>query len=169
MRVKQTPNIWAIGDCADIPDPSGNPYPPLAQHAIREGRTLAENITSAIRNRPLNPFVYQTKGSLAALGHYRGVGRVYGIRVKGFLAWWIWRSYYLMRMPRWERRIRIMLDWTIALFVKNDIVQLDLDRIGQEHVEQAAKEIPHAHVDRRFGITDDAGPVRVPGNEVGSR
>src|SRR6185436_5318724 len=129
--------------------------------AIREGRTLAENITSAMLNRPLNPFVYQNKGSLAALGHYRGIGRVYGIRVKGFLAWWIWRSYYLMRMPRWERRIRIMLDWTIALFVKNDVVQLDLDRIGQEH---GMEEISHAHVDRRFGAVDDSRAVRVSGD-----
>jgi NADH dehydrogenase len=77
----------------------------------------------------LTPFVYQSKGTLAALGHYRGLGRVYGLPVKGFIAWWIWRSYYLFRMPRWSRRLRIMLDWTFAMFVKNDVVQLDLDRV----------------------------------------
>jgi NADH dehydrogenase len=138
MQVKDHPNLWALGDCAEIPDPQGNPYPPLAQHAIREGAHLAENITSAIRNRPVMPFVYYSKGTLAALGHYRGVGRVYKIRVKGFLAWWIWRSYYLFRMPKWSRRIRIMLDWTIALFVKNDVVQLDLDRVAAEQWEESA-------------------------------
>jgi NADH dehydrogenase len=128
MRVKDRPEVWALGDCALIPDPTGKPYPPLAQHAIREGPVLAENITSAIRNRPLKPFVYETQGSLAALGHFRGVGKVFGVRVKGFIAWWMWRSYYLMRMPRWDRRLRIMLDWTVALLFKNDVVQLDLDQ-----------------------------------------
>ncbi|HEY7088701.1 MAG TPA: NAD(P)/FAD-dependent oxidoreductase [Tepidisphaeraceae bacterium] len=128
MRVKERPEVWALGDCASIPDPNGKPYPPLAQHAIREARTLAENITSAIHSRPLQPFVYQSQGSLAALGHYRGVGRVWGIKIKGFPAWWVWRTYYLFRMPRWERRLRIMIDWAVALFFKNDVVELDLDR-----------------------------------------
>jgi len=142
MRVKDRPDVWALGDCASIPDPSGNPYPPLAQHAIREARTLAENITSAVRNRPLMPFVYQSKGTLAALGHYRGLGRVYGIPVKGFIAWWIWRSYYLLRMPRWSRRIRIMFDWTIALFVKNDVVQLDLERLASDVDKEVTEPLP---------------------------
>lgn len=132
MRVNEHPEIWAIGDCAMIPDPEGKPYPPLAQHAIREATTLAENITAAIRNYPLKPFVYQTQGSLAALGHFRGVGKVWGIPLKGFIAWWVWRTYYLFRMPRWDRRLRIMIDWAVALFFKNDIVQLDLDRREDE-------------------------------------
>ena len=144
MRVEDRPEVWALGDCASIPDPQGNPYPPLAQHAIREAQTLAENITSAIRNRPLMPFVYQTKGTLAALGHYRGLGRVYGIKVKGFLAWWIWRSYYLFRMPRWSRRLRIMIDWTLALFFKNDIVQLDLDRLPGSETRMAVPTAPQS-------------------------
>jgi NADH dehydrogenase len=137
MRVTQRPELWALGDCASIPDPSGKPYPPLAQHAIREARVLAENITSAIRHRPLRPFVYETQGSLAALGHFRGVGKVFGLTVKGFPAWWIWRTYYLFRMPRWERRLRIMIDWAIALFFKNDVVQLDLER--RERAEERMK------------------------------
>jgi NADH dehydrogenase len=146
MQVKDHKELWALGDCAEIPDPQGNPYPPLAQHAIREGAALAENITSAIRERPLKPFVYSSKGTLAALGHFRGVGRVYKIRVKGFLAWWIWRSYYLFRMPKWSRRIRIMLDWTIALFVKNDVVQLDLDRVAAEQWDESASAKPPVQV-----------------------
>jgi NADH dehydrogenase len=132
MRVKDRPEIWAIGDCAHIPDPHGNPYPPLAQHALREARVLAKNIAAAVKNQPLVPFVYHTKGTLAALGHYRGMGEIYGFKVKGFLAWWIWRSYYLMQMPRWSRRIRIMVDWTLAMFFRNDIVQVDVERAGQQ-------------------------------------
>ena len=72
--------------------------------------------------------MYQTKGSLAALGHYKGVGRIGKFRIKGFLAWWVWRSYYLFQMPRWERRFRVMIDWAVALLFKNDVVQLDLER-----------------------------------------
>ncbi len=128
MRVKDRPEIWALGDCASIPDPGGKPYPPLAQHALREARTLAHNITAAIRSQPLKPFVYETKGLLAALGHYKGVGRIGRLRIKGFLAWWVWRSYYLFQMPRWERRFRVMLDWAVALLFKNDVVQLDVTR-----------------------------------------
>lgn len=128
MRVKDRPEIWALGDCASIPDPTGKPYPPLAQHAMREAKQLAENLTAAIRGKPLQPFVYQTKGSLASLGHYKGAGRIGRVRIKGFIAWWVWRSYYLFQMPRWERRLRVMIDWTVALMFKNDVVQLDQTR-----------------------------------------
>jgi NADH dehydrogenase len=132
MRVKDRPEIWALGDCANIPDPKGNPYPPLAQHALREAKVLANNIIAAMRNQPLTPFVYHTKGTLAALGHYHGMGEIYGVKVRGFVAWWIWRSYYLFQMPRWSRRLRIMIDWTLALFFRNDIVQVDVERAGQQ-------------------------------------
>ena len=125
MRVKQMENIWALGDCASIPDPTGKPYPPLAQHALREAKVLAANITAVIRNQQPQPFVYSSKGTLAALGHFKGAGQVYGINIHGFLAWWIWRTYYLMRMPPWSRRLRIIIDWTVALFFRNDVVQLD--------------------------------------------
>ena len=126
MRAKGRTDLWALGDCASIPDPSGKPYPLLAQHALREARQLAHNITAAIRGAPLKPFVYSSKGTLAALGHYKGAGLVYGFKIHGFFAWWVWRTYYLFRMPRWNRRLRIVLDWTIALFFKNDVVQLDV-------------------------------------------
>jgi len=131
MRSKSRPEVWALGDCASIPDPSGKPYPPLAQHALREARVLAGNIVAAVRGQPLQPFVYKSLGTLAALGHYKGVGRVTKFKVRGFAAWWVWRTYYLLQMPRWSRRFRIMLDWTTALLFKNDIVQLDL--FGEGH------------------------------------
>lgn len=134
MRTKGNPHVWAIGDCAAIPDPQGKLYPQLAQHALREAKVLARNMTAVIRaaqrEQPepkLVPFVYKTLGTLAALGHYRGVGKVFSFKLKGFLAWWTWRTYYLMQMPRWSRRFRIMLDWTTSLFFKYDIVKLDFD------------------------------------------
>jgi NADH:ubiquinone reductase (H+-translocating) len=134
MAVKDKPGIWSLGDCAAIPDPAnpqGKPYPQLAQHALREARRLAKNLILAIDGQPPQPFVYSNKGMLAALGHFRGVGRVYKFRIYGFFAWWVWRTYYLLQMPRIPRRIRIMIDWTIALMFKNDIVKLDL--FGEEH------------------------------------
>ena len=127
LRVRDRPGVWAIGDCASIPSPEGKPYPPLAQHALREARVLAHNIAVTLRGGgDLKPFVYETKGLLAALGHYNGVGRIGKTRLYGFLAWWVWRSYYLFQMPQWSRRLRIILDWTVALFFRNDVVQLDL-------------------------------------------
>ena len=117
-----------------IPDPNGKPYPALAEHALRKVRLLAENITAAIRNQPLKPFIYHNKGLLAALGHYKGVGRIFGVRIKGLLAWWVWRSYYLFQMPGWDRRLRIIIDWTVALLFKNDVVQLD--QLRGEHAPE---------------------------------
>jgi NADH dehydrogenase len=125
MRVEGKPDVWALGDCAAIPDPQGKPYPPLAQHALREARQLAKNILAVVRGAAPQPFVYSSKGTLAALGHYKGAGRVYRFNIHGFLAWWVWRTYYVSRMPRWSRRMRIIIDWTVALFFKNDVVQLD--------------------------------------------
>jgi NADH dehydrogenase len=132
MRVKERPELWALGDSASIPDPNGKPYPPLAQHAIREARVVAHNILAAMDNQPLKPFVYQSLGTLASLGHFKGVGRVLKFHVYGFVAWWIWRSYYLFQMPRWNRRFRVMIDWTVALLFKNDIVKLELFGISRE-------------------------------------
>jgi len=140
MAAKGRSDIWALGDCASIPGPDGKPYPPLAQHAIREGAHVAKNIAAVIRNQPPEPFVYNSKGTLAALGHFKGVGKIYNLKIHGFFAWWVWRSYYLFRMPRWNRRLRIILDWTIALLFKNDIVQLDVVReqdTNKPHEDQA--------------------------------
>jgi NADH:ubiquinone reductase (H+-translocating) len=138
LRSVSRREVWALGDSAQIPDPSGKPYPPLAQHALREARRLAENLTAVVKGHEPRPFIYHTKGLLAALGHYKGVGRIGKVRIKGFIAWWVWRSYYLFQMPQWERRIRIMLDWTVALFFPADVVQLDLFREQQE-IRQTAQ------------------------------
>lgn len=131
LRLSGRANIWALGDCAHIPDHSGKPYPPLAQHALREAKQLAKNITAVLRGGQPAPFVYSSKGTLAALGHFKGAGKVYGINIHGFVAWWVWRTYYLLQMPHWSRRMRIVIDWTIALFFRNDIVQLDITRGNQ--------------------------------------
>jgi NADH dehydrogenase len=132
MRVKDRPGVWALGDCAAIPSPEGKDYPPLAQFALREAKVLARNIVTTLRGTgEPQPFVYETRGLMASLGRYTGVGRIKWFCVKGFFAWWLRRSYYLMQMPQWSRRIRIVIDWTVALFFRNDVVQLDLVREAQ--------------------------------------
>jgi NADH dehydrogenase len=126
MRSSSRPEVWALGDCAHVPAADGTPYPQLAQHAMREGKALARNLLAVLRGQPVTPFVYRTKGTLAALGHRTGVGSIGMFKVRGFVAWWIWRTFYLLQMPRWNRRARIAFDWTISLLFKNDIVELDV-------------------------------------------
>ena len=121
-------DVWAIGDCASIPDPNspdGRPYPQLAQHALREAKVLATNLARAVRGQPPVPFAYKNKGVMAALGRGRGVGQLYGVRVYGPLAWLVWRGYYLMQMPQLGRKLRILADWSIALLFKHDVAKLD--------------------------------------------
>jgi NADH dehydrogenase len=136
MRSRSHPQVWALGDCAAIPGPDGIPYPALAQHAVREGRQLAHNVHAVINGRAPSPFVFRSLGTMASLGHTRAVARAFGVRLTGFPAWWMRRTYYLFQMPRWDRRLRIMLDWTVALFFRPDITRVEL-RVEREMVEQA--------------------------------
>lgn len=127
MRCKQRPELWAAGDCASIPDPNGRPYPDLAQHAMREAKVLAENIYATINGLPVKPFVYKTKGLMASLGSHRGIADVMGIPVRGFPAWWFRRSYYLLVTPRMAQRVRLVVEWTLAIFFPPPLSKLDLD------------------------------------------
>jgi len=136
MRSRSHPQVWALGDCAAIPGPDGRSYPALAQHAIREARHLAENIGAVIDGRPPSAFIFRSLGTMASLGHTRAVARVFGMRLTGFPAWWLRRTYYLFQMPRWDRRLRIVLDWTVALFFRPDITRIEL-RVEREQVRQA--------------------------------
>jgi NADH dehydrogenase len=126
MRSTSHPSVWALGDCASIPGPDGKPYPALAQHAVREAKQLARNIAAVVLGKPLEPFVFDSLGTMAALGHSRAVAQVMGVRITGFVAWWFRRTYYLLQMPRWDRRLRIVLDWTVALFFRPDITRVEL-------------------------------------------
>jgi len=126
MRCPTRPEVWALGDCAAIPDPDGKPYPTLAQHALREARVLAGNIYAALDGTAPRPFVYHTLGIMGSLGHATGFGQVLGVRLRGFLAWWVRRTYYLLQMPGWARRLHVVADWTAALLFRPDIVKIDL-------------------------------------------
>jgi len=110
LQVRGYETLWAVGDCALIPDPSGGYQPPTAQHALRQGRQVARNLVAALTGRKLEPHHYRGIGMLATLGRYRGVGRVFGVRLTGFPAWFAWRTYYwgLTRSCRWMSISRVV-------------------------------------------------------------
>jgi NADH dehydrogenase len=129
LEVPEWPGVWALGDCAWIPDPrTGKPYPPTAQHALRQGKVLAGNILAAIQGSPKRPFVFTTIGLLAAIGKRTGVAQILGVNFSGFLAWWLWRTIYLSKLPRFEKKVRVALDWLLDLIFSKDIVQFQTFR-----------------------------------------
>jgi NADH dehydrogenase len=129
LRVTDRENVWAIGDCAATLRPSGEVNPATAQQAVREGAHLARNLAAVLRGKPTRPLRPRSAGSLAALGTHRGVGVVYGLEVSGFLAWFLWRTVYLWKIPGLTRRLRVAIDWTLDLFFPKDYVQLGIHRI----------------------------------------
>jgi NADH dehydrogenase len=114
--------VWAIGDCAAVPDSyrQGKPSPPTAQHAIRQGRLVARNVAAALGGRAAQPFRYRTKGVVAELGQGQAVAITLGVRWRGFPAWLIARTYHLLLMPGVGRRLRLLLDWNVALLFGRD-------------------------------------------------
>jgi NADH dehydrogenase len=135
LRVTGHDHVWAIGDGAVNRDADGRPYPATAQHAVGQGAHVARNIAAVIGGRPTRPCDLPHLGSLAALGCRTGVARVLGIRLSGFPAWWLWRTVYLLKMPRLGRKVRVALDWTIDLLFSRDYVQLGLHRRERRDAE----------------------------------
>lgn len=124
LEVKGWPGVWALGDCALVPDLTTGKYcPPTAQHALREGKVVAGNIAAEIRGGRKKPFVFKTIGQLASIGRRTGVARVMGINFSGFVAWWLWRTIYLSKLPRFEKKLRVALDWTLDLLFSKDLVK----------------------------------------------
>ena len=123
MRVNGHPQVWAIGDCAAVPDAArpGQPCPPTAQHAIRQGRLVARNVAETLRGSTPRPFRYRTKGVVAELGHNKAVAITLGVRWRGFPAWFIARTYHLLLMPGLGRRLRLLADWNVALLFGRDV------------------------------------------------
>ena len=123
------PDVWAVGDCASIVDPaSGRPWPSTAQHALREGPHVARNVLAALAGRPQVPFGYEQVGMLVSVGRFKAVGDIFGLKVSGLLAWFLWRSYYLLRLPSLDRRVRVAIDWTLDLLLAHDIVEISVRR-----------------------------------------
>jgi NADH dehydrogenase len=124
LEAAERPGVWALGDCAYIIDQrTGKPYPPTAQHALRQGRRLARNILASIDGKAKKPFTFKTLGLLASLGRRCGVANIMGINFSGFIAWWLWRTIYLSKLPGSHKKVRVALEWTLNLFFSKDLVQ----------------------------------------------
>ncbi|MCU0683446.1 MAG: FAD-dependent oxidoreductase [Polyangiaceae bacterium] len=138
LRSKSHPNIWAIGDCATVPVLGGGFAPPTAQHAIREAALVAENIASVLTGGKPRPFQFKGLGKLGSLGRHSAVAEVFGMKFSGFIAWWLWRTIYLMKMPSFRRRLKVAISWTLDLFLPPELVQLRLEGssgIDRQHFE----------------------------------
>jgi NADH dehydrogenase len=129
FRVPGYAGVWAIGDCATVPQPDEKkPYAPTAQNATREGRVLAHNIVAALRGEDLQPFVYQPIGELAMTGKQTGVASIYGLRFSGTVAWALWRAVYLFKMPHLRMRLRVAIDWIGDFLFGREIAELPARR-----------------------------------------
>lgn len=118
LRVAGQPCVWAIGDSAAVPDPAQKgqrPSPPTAQHAVRQGKVVADNVAATLAGRPLRRFRYRTLGVFVDMGQHKAVATMLGIRLRGFPAWFAARTYHLAMMPGTARRLRLMVDWTVGL------------------------------------------------------
>jgi NADH:ubiquinone reductase (H+-translocating) len=121
LRVRDAPDAWALGDCAAVPNARtpGRLDPPTCQHALRQARRLAKNLTGEPR-----PYGYRMLGQVATLGRYKGIAELPGFRLRGFLGWFVARTYHLYALPTFRRKARVVTDWTVSLFFRRDIAEL---------------------------------------------
>jgi NADH:ubiquinone reductase (H+-translocating) len=136
LRVPDWPGVWAVGDCAFVPDirNEGKSHPPTAQHAIREGKIVAQNIAAILLGRRLKSFSFKTIGLLASIGRRMGVARIFGFNFSGFFAWWMWRTVYLSKLPGLDKKVRVAFDWTLDLLFPKDVCAIyDHDHRRDSH------------------------------------
>jgi NADH dehydrogenase len=120
LRVLGHEHVWALGDCARVPNVhSDRPDPPTCQHALRQARRLASNLLG-----PPQPYGYRMLGQVATLGRHKGIAEVVGLRLRGFVGWWVTRTYHLYQLPLAQRKLRVVVDWTVSLFFRRDIAEL---------------------------------------------
>jgi NADH dehydrogenase len=139
LRVPGFVNLWAVGDCALVKNPDGQLCPPTAQHAIREATCLAHNLVASLRGGSPRVFEFKGLGKMGSLGHRSAVAELPGgIKLSGFVAWFFWRSVYLMKLPGWGRRLKVGVSWGLDLFLPPELVQLRLKgqpSVHREHFE----------------------------------
>jgi NADH dehydrogenase len=123
LRVEGVPHVWALGDGARVPNGAtpGSFDPPTCQHALRQARRLAKNLTGEPK-----PYRYRMLGQVATLGRYKGIADVVDLRFRGFAGWFVTRSYHLYQLPLLTRKLRVVVDWTTALFFRRDIAELSM-------------------------------------------
>ena len=156
--------LWAIGDCAAVPDTvRDGTCPPTAQYAIREARHLAKNILATVKSAPVRPFSYKSLGVFVPLGRFSGAAQIMGINISGLPAWFLYRAYYLFQLPRLKRKIQVLIDWSLELLFPWDIVHLDITRSQQtsrSHYEPGQSIFKQGDLARGFFIILD-GQVQV--------
>jgi len=123
LRIEERRRLWALGDCASVPNEAtpGLPDPPTSQHALRQARQLARNLGGEPK-----PYRYRTLGQVATLGRHKGIALVFGLPLRGFLGWFVTRTYHLYQLPLFSRKLRVVTDWTVALFFRRDIAELGM-------------------------------------------
>lgn len=128
LTVEGHDNAWAAGDCAAVPDLTkrtpGALCGPSAQHAVRQAKVLADNLVRSLRGRPLREYRHAYAGSVASLGLHKGVAEIYGVKLRGWPAWLMHRTYHVSRVPTLNRKVRVVADWTLALFFRREAVNL---------------------------------------------
>jgi NADH dehydrogenase len=126
LMVDGVDDVWAAGDCAGVPDLTkpGSYLAPSAQHAVRQARVLTDNLVAVLRGEAVRDYKHRYVGSVASLGLHKGVAQVYGIKLKGFPAWVMHRTYHMSRMPTLNKKVRVVLDWTLALFFRREVESL---------------------------------------------
>ena len=164
LQAEGRTDVWAFGDCALVPQSDGTPAPPTAQHAVRQAEVAAHNSVASRHGGPLRTFDFKGLGKMGSLGHRSAVAELPGgIKVSGFLAWFIWRSIYLAKLPGWGRRLRVASAWTLDLLLPPELVQLKLGGsrgVTQEHFE------PGQDVFRQGDLGDRVYLVMSGGAEV---
>jgi NADH dehydrogenase len=149
LEVEGWPGVWALGDCAAVPDLStGKSCPPTAQHALRQGKIVADNVLAAISGGRRRAFRFKTIGALASIGKRTGVARILGVNFSGFIAWWLWRTIYLSKLPRFEKKVRVALDWALDLLFSKDLVQFIDVNLGKRDQVKVTEETS----DRTAGV-----------------
>jgi len=150
LQVPGFTGLWTAGDCAAVPDgyETGIFFPPTAQHGMREALTAAKNIERTILGQPLKPFRYRTMGMLASIGHHTGVASMFGFKFSGFIAWAMWRTVYLMKLPRLVKKLRVLLAWTLDLLFGRDIEQM----ITLRDIEELSERWARIRSDRRIPV-----------------
>ncbi|HEX7105795.1 MAG TPA: NAD(P)/FAD-dependent oxidoreductase [Acidothermaceae bacterium] len=141
LSVVGADDAWAAGDCAAVPDVTrpGTFCGPSAQHAVRQGKQLGDNITAVLRGGKPAEYRHSYAGSVASLGLHKGVAQIYGFKVRGFPAWFMHRTYHVSRMPTFNRKVRVIADWSLALFFRREIVSLGALQNPREEFEMAAR------------------------------
>ncbi|MEN3306520.1 MAG: hypothetical protein V7603_2722 [Micromonosporaceae bacterium] len=140
------PGAWSAGDSAAVPDLTKEPGAltgPSAQHAVRQARVLADNIVAVLRGDEPKEYRHKYAGSVASLGLHKGVAQVYGVKIKGWPAWLMHRTYHLSRIPSFNRKVRVVIDWTLALFLKREVVSLGELHQPRESFTDVTPAVPH--------------------------